>query len=61
MNQRFEQVDRRFELVDRRFELVNGRIDTLDAKMDRHFSWLVGIQVASMLAVVGALLGAYYR
>ena len=72
MNQRFAQVDanllelrgemnQRFADMNQRFEHVNRRIDTLDEKSDRHFTWLVGIQVASMLAVVGALVGAYYR
>ncbi|HVH28810.1 MAG TPA: hypothetical protein VM818_18745 [Vicinamibacterales bacterium] len=58
MNRQFSEV--RTDM-NQRFEQVNGRIDTLDAKIDRHFTRLVGIQVASMLAVLGALLGAYYR
>ena len=72
MNYRFEQVDRRFEQVDRRFEQVdqrflelhgymNQRFDAIDQKIDRHFTWLVGIQVAVLVAVVGALIGSYYR
>jgi chaperonin cofactor prefoldin len=72
MNRRFEQIDRRFEQVDRRFEQVdhrfadlqgqmNHRFDAVDQKIDRHFTWLVGIQVAALLAVVGALVGSYYR
>jgi tetrahydromethanopterin S-methyltransferase subunit G len=65
MDRRFEQVDRRFEQVDRRFgELegqMNQRFDAIDQKVDRHFTWLVGIQVAVLLAVVSALVGAYYR
>jgi hypothetical protein len=47
MNRRFEQADRRFE--------------ALDQKGDRHFTWVGGIQVALLLGVVGALVGAYYR
>jgi archaellum component FlaC len=61
MNQRFEHVDRRFEQVDRRFEQVEYRFQALDAKGDRHFTWIVGIQVTLMLAVIGAMMGAYYR
>jgi hypothetical protein len=38
-----EQMDRRFE--------------ALDSKVSRHFAWLVGIQVMTLVAVVGALLG----
>jgi hypothetical protein len=33
----------------------------LDQKTDRQFTWLVGTQLALLLAVVGALVGAYYR
>jgi chaperonin cofactor prefoldin len=76
MHRRFEQVDyrftelqeqmhRRFEHVDHRFaELqgqINQRFDAADQKVDRHFTWLVGIQVAALVAVVGALVGSYYR
>jgi uncharacterized coiled-coil protein SlyX len=35
---------------------LNGRIDGLDQKMSRQFLWLVGIQIAVLLSVVGALL-----
>lgn len=59
------QMDRRFEQVDRRFgELegqMNQRFDAIDQKVHRHFTWLVGIQVAVLLAVVSALVGTYYR
>jgi tetrahydromethanopterin S-methyltransferase subunit G len=72
IDHRFKQVDRRFEQVDRRFEQMdqrfidlqgqmNQRFDAVDQKIDRHFTWLVGIQVAALVAVVGALVGSYYR
>jgi hypothetical protein len=61
VDRRFEQVDRRFEQVDRRFEQVEQRFQVFDLKVDRHFTWVVGIQVALMLAVIGAMAGAYYR
>jgi predicted RNase H-like nuclease (RuvC/YqgF family) len=64
---RFEQVDRRFEQVDRRFEQLERRFDTrfdvydrrlegLDEKVSRQFTWVVGIQVTTLIAIVGALL-----
>jgi hypothetical protein len=64
---RFEAVDRRFETIDRRFENMERRIDTLDAglsrrvdalddKVSRQFIWVVGIQVTTLVAIVGALL-----
>ncbi len=55
MDRRFEQVDRRFEQVDRRFEHVDHRFDTLDAKMSRQFTWIVGLQVTTLIAVLGAI------
>ena len=35
---------------------MDRRIDTLDDKVSRHFVWLVGIQVTTLVAIVGALL-----
>ena len=32
-------------------------MDALDQKVSKQFIWLVGIQVAVLLAVVGALIG----
>ena len=53
-----EQTDRRFDAAR---EEVNRRLETLDRKIDHHFTWLVGIQVASLVAVVGALVGSYFK
>ena len=53
---RFEAIDRRFEAVDRRFDTVDRRIDALDEKLSRYFVWLVGLQVTTLVAIVGALL-----
>jgi hypothetical protein len=39
----------------------NSRLQALDMKVDRHFAWVVGIQMTIMLAVLGAMVGAYYR
>jgi hypothetical protein len=58
---RFTQVDNRFTQVDHRFVQVDDRFMQMDEKIDRHFTWLVGIQVAGLIAVVGALVGTYYR
>jgi hypothetical protein len=56
MDARFDGVDRRFDIIDRRFEAVDRRIDRLDDKVSRQFVWLVGIQVTTLVAIVGALL-----
>jgi hypothetical protein len=68
VDRQFAEVDRRFGDVDRRFGDMNGRFDdvnrrlaALDEKGDRHFTWMVSTQVALLLAVVGALVGTYYR
>jgi SMC interacting uncharacterized protein involved in chromosome segregation len=68
MNRRFEQVDRRFDQVDRRFEQVesrfqqvDNRFQAFDVKVDRHFTWVIGIQMTLLLAVIGAMVGSYYR
>jgi hypothetical protein len=50
------RVDVRFEGVDRRFDTVDRRIDSLDDKVSRQFVWLVGLQVTTLVAIVGALL-----
>ena len=71
MDRRFDAVDRRFEALeqkmDHRFDAVDRRFEVLDQKMDRRFDALdkkidtriwsvVGIQIALLLAVIGALL-----
>lgn len=55
---RVEVAELRGEMV-RRFEHVEGRITTVDDRQDRHFTWLVGLQLTMMLAVIGVLLAAY--
>jgi len=40
---------------------MNRRFEALDQKGDRQFTWVVGIQVALLLGVVGAMVGAYFR
>jgi hypothetical protein len=56
IDRRFEAIDRRFEAIDRRFDTVDRRIDGLDDKVSRQFVWLVGLQVTTLVAIVGALL-----
>jgi uncharacterized coiled-coil protein SlyX len=56
IDRRFEAVYRRFEAIDRRFENVERRIDGLDEKVSRQFVWVVGVQVTTLVAIVGALL-----
>ncbi len=45
-----DEMNRRFEHVDARFH-----------QMDSRFTWSIGLQFATLLAVVAALAGAYFR
>jgi prefoldin subunit 5 len=63
MDRRFDAVDRGFESVDQKFTTLDQKFTALDQKIDRvhqtldtKISWVVGIQVALLLAVIGALL-----
>ena len=60
VDNRFDQVDRRFEQLERRFEArfdsIDRRFEVQDEKMSRQFTWVVGIQVTTLVAIIGALL-----
>ena len=70
VNRRFEQVEQRFvhleERMDRRFEQMDKRLtegfsradarfEAMDAKMSRHFVWLAGMLITTLIAMVGTL------
>ena len=57
---RSEMRDLRTEMVGMRAEL-RGDIHRLEDKTDRHFRWLIGIQITGLLAVIGAMTAALYR
>ncbi len=66
---RGEMADVRSELSHIRGEMVH-RSDLADlrhdmnqrfAAIDQKFIWVIGIQFASLVAVIGALVGSYYR
>ena len=46
MERRFDAIDRRFEAFDRRFEAI-----------DHRFLWVIGMQFATLLALVAAMGG----
>jgi tetrahydromethanopterin S-methyltransferase subunit G len=65
---RFDGLERRIDRVEARIDALDAnvnrfraelasRIESLDQKVSRQFTWLVGIQVAVLLAVVAALAG----
>ena len=42
--------------IDRRIDRLEHRVDGLDDKLSRQFFWIVGIQITTLVAVVGAVL-----
>ncbi len=46
-----DRMERRFEAVDRRFEAV-------ERNMSSQFRWIVGIQMTTLIAIVGAIAAA---
>jgi hypothetical protein len=50
---RFDRFER---LLDTRFDALDLRFERLDKRLTRHFSWLVGLQVTTLAAILGALL-----
>ena len=59
-----QDVQRHVETLDQRLNgridaveaKLSAKIDALDTKMSRQFTWTVGIQVAMLIAIIGALL-----
>jgi hypothetical protein len=52
---RLDPVDRRFDGVDRRFQQIDRRFERMDARfahMDNRFNWIVGLQFATLLALL---------
>ena len=56
MDRRFDAIDRRFDTVDVRFAAIDQRFEAMDAKLSRYFTWLVGLYVTSLVAVIAALI-----
>ena len=50
------QIARLNARIDAHANRLDVRIDGLDAKISRQFTWLAGMQVATLLAIVGALI-----
>lgn len=61
ISRRFEQVDKRFDSIDGRFDRTDRRLDSMDSKIERHFTWLVGLQMGGLIAVFSALIGLYFK
>jgi len=51
-----ERVSYVFIAIRESLARLERRMDALDDKMSRQFLWLVGIQITTLVAVVGAVL-----
>ena len=47
-----QRIDTRFDAVDRRFDAVERGFDAVD----RRFVWIIGIQMTTLIAMLGAML-----
>ena len=50
----------RVDVRDLRGEM-NRRFDQIDAKFDTKFSWMIGFQLATLMAAIAAPLNVYFR
>ncbi len=54
---RLSAFEQRIEMrMESRYDGLNRRMDTLEDKLSRQFVWMVGVQVTTFVAIVGALL-----
>ena len=49
------RMERRFEAVDRRFEAIDRRFEGIERNMSGQFRWIVGIQMTTLIAMIGAI------
>jgi septal ring factor EnvC (AmiA/AmiB activator) len=47
--------------IARGFERLDNRFDRMDDRMQRQFTWIVSIQLTTMLTVIGVLATAFLR
>ncbi len=51
------RVDAMDQKVDSRIHALDQKVDRFRQDVSRQFNWLVGIQVAILLSIIGALVG----
>jgi hypothetical protein len=65
MQRGFAETRQEFALVRaeiaRGFERVDDRLQRLDDRMQRQVTWIVGIQLTTMVTVIGVLAAAFLR
>jgi uncharacterized coiled-coil protein SlyX len=56
-----EELSAQIQAVDQKVDRFRGelsvQVQALDQKMTRYFTWLIGLYVAGLLAIMAALLG----
>lgn len=57
VDQRFAQIDLRFNQVDESFRELRRLIVGLDGKYETRFMWLIGLQFATLIAIVAGMFG----
>lgn len=50
------KIDMQSSKIDAKIDAQNAKIDAQNAKIDNNFKWLVGIQFATALTIVGTIL-----
>ena len=60
MDSGFSAVTRRFEALEQRVDTLVDRMDrrfeAVDQKMSRQFTWMIGIQITTLIAMIGVVL-----
>ncbi|MBI2186981.1 MAG: hypothetical protein HYU37_07625 [Acidobacteria bacterium] len=56
VNQRIDRVEQRIDRVEQRIDRLEQRMDARFDAVDRRFLWIIGIQITTLVAVVGAVL-----
>ena len=65
----YEQIDKRLASVEARLGSLQAEMRTeigtlrveLQSRMDNHFRWILGFQIATLLSLIGTLLAVLLR
>jgi len=61
MSRRFDHIDGRFDYINGQFQHMDRRFERLETRFDSRFMWLVGLQFATFMTIIAALLNGYFR
>lgn len=60
IDQRFAAVDQRFAGIDQRLTSIERSVNGVRTDMAADFRWVVGLQIGTIVAIVGAVLGVAF-